>query len=246
MCVREGRDTVNAQWISAISLSVNLSPSLSPSFSRTHIHLPMDAMSLTWREEHLHFSSPVSPNSHADSRGSECVRLRERICVRVCLCLSVCEYAYRYSLHYLLTSMSSLHICTCLFELLSPLVQTQGACGHVFVFWHVLYIVKKGCSLAKHLYVVRHGAYSRQKHRRDLVKRVFSNRAPQGRREHMENMKISNVWHIFPPCAILHKYLEWHQGRGLFEFLEIGSWNLMERSEWENVFWFNLLSLSAL
>ena len=54
--------------------------------THTHIHLPVDAMSLTWREEHLHFSSLVSLNSHADSRDGVCV------CVCVWMRLpAVCE-----------------------------------------------------------------------------------------------------------------------------------------------------------
>lgn len=72
---------------------------------------------------------------------------------------------------YLLTSTSCRYICMCLFGLLSLLVQKAGGiCVHVFVLWHVLYTVKKGHSLAKHLYTVRHGACSRQKQSGDLVK----------------------------------------------------------------------------
>lgn len=139
---------------------------LSPSFVHTHSSPHGCHVTDLKREEHLHFSSPVSPDSHADSRDSDCGCLRVSTTVRVCLCVCVCVRLWiciRLRHAYLPTSTSCLHISMCMFWLLSPLAQKQGACVRVFIVWHVLSFVKTGCSLAKHLCAVRHGAYNRQK-----------------------------------------------------------------------------------
>lgn len=48
--------------------------------AHTNTHLPEDAMSQTWRGEHLHFfPAPASLNSHAHSRDSERARLHLRV-----------------------------------------------------------------------------------------------------------------------------------------------------------------------
>lgn len=162
MHIKAGGDTANTQWISAISLFLNLSPSPSPSFlSHTFISPWMPCHWL--QERSICISLPLCLRTH--------MLVHVTVSVNVCasasvsesasMCLSVCEYALETRHVYLLTSVSRLCICMFAFGLLSLLVQQRGTCARVFVFWHVLLIVKTRCSLAKHLHAVRHAAYSR-------------------------------------------------------------------------------------
>lgn len=88
---REVHQGMGRQWIHSESApSPSLNRSLSLSHTHTHIHLPTDDTSLTWREEHLHFSSRVSELT--------CRFTWQWMCLSVCVSASVCvlmlnEYA---------------------------------------------------------------------------------------------------------------------------------------------------------
>ncbi len=156
-------------------------------------------MSLTRREEHLHFSSPVSPNSHADSRDSECVRL----CANLPVC--VCVNMHRATAHstYLLTSMfvfAQLHVPVWAF-----ITSCTKGRPHVcmYLYFDTCFVSSRRDALQPNIFTLLDMELTADRNRGgDLVKRVYSSGEPQGREEHMENLKISKVWHIFAPCAI--------------------------------------------
>lgn len=186
-CASGQGETQWTQWISAISLSLSKSLSftishfLSHTHASAHIHLPMDAMSQTWKEEHLHFSSPVFPNSHADSRDSECVR----VCVILPVCLLVCDYdgvQYTAAVNILLTSMSCLHIFTCLSFYHFFCAGFARACVCIYICFGTCFISSRKAVLKPNIFTLLDMELTdAEKHRRDFVIREYSSWEQRGR-----------------------------------------------------------------
>lgn len=101
-----------------------------PIFSFTRIHLSVEAMLLTWRDEHLHFSSLASPKL-------TCWITWRKVWTPkwVCGCASVHDSAWRQRRFYIYMS-------GCFYHYQSRL--------YVFVSWRVLCMVETGFSFTRH------------------------------------------------------------------------------------------------